>query len=201
MREQANQMLAEVQILDVLSKHGDARIFGSYELDLMAWPEIDIWITNPDFRPPMAWDIVKDLSQVASPTFVFVANQVDHALGMSPTKAVTVDYRFKHRDTHWKLDIGISTGEEPVKAFAFHDTVKEKLTPATRALIKTIKERTVDSPKYLKGKWGFTSQANTFRSFDIYLAVLRDGVKTPQEFAHYLWEQRGIDVRADFVRA
>jgi hypothetical protein len=184
-----------------LSKHGDVRVFGSYELDLMVWPEIDIWITNRQFEPPMAWDIVKDLSQVVSPTIVFVGNQVDHALGISPVKAVTVDFRFKHRDTHWKLDMGISTGEEPVKAFAFHDAVKQKLTPATRALIQTIKERTVDSPKYLKGKWGFSSQANTFRSFDIYLAVLRDGVSTPQEFAQYLLQTRGIDARQELSSA
>jgi hypothetical protein len=112
-------------------------------------------------------------------------------------KAVTVDYRLKHRDTHWKLDIGLSTGKEPVTAFEFHDFIKEQLSPTTRSLIKTIKERTVESPKYFKGKWGFTSQANTFRSFDIYLAILRDGVRTPEEFAQYLWEQRRIDARAE----
>jgi hypothetical protein len=192
-------MLTECRILEILASHGDVRVFGSYELNLMAWPEIDIWVTNPRFRPAMAWDVIKDLSESVPPTVVFVANQIDHALGMSPLKAVTVDYRLKHREIHWKLDIGLSTGTEPVIAFAFHDTIKEKLTPAARRLIKTIKERTVESPKYFKGKWGFTTQANTFRSFDIYLAVLRDGVTTPQEFAQYLWERRGIDIRAQFT--
>jgi hypothetical protein len=75
--------------------------------------------------------------------------------------------------------------------------VRETLTPATRSLIKEIKERTVESPKYLKAKWGFTTQANTFRSLDIYLAVLRDGVRSPQEFAQYLLQERGIDARAE----
>jgi hypothetical protein len=109
MRNQADEMLTECRVVDILSKHGDVRVFGSYELDLMVWPEIDVYVINPQFHPPMAWDIVKDLSQVVPPTVVFVANQIDHALGLTPVKSVAVDYRLSFQTSRHALKAGPRT--------------------------------------------------------------------------------------------
>jgi hypothetical protein len=47
-------------------------------------------------------------------------------------------------------------------------------------------------------RW-FTDAEGNFSCYDIYTAVLRDGVASPPEFAQYLWETRGIDVRAELA--
>jgi hypothetical protein len=202
MRAQADQMLAECRIVEILSKHGEVRFFGSYALDLMAWPEIDVYVLNPDFRPPMTWDVLKDLSEAVAPTVVFVGNQIDHRLAINQCDGVMmVDFRFKHRETHWKMDISLSAGKQQNDAFPIHNTIKERLTPESSSLIRKIKELCVDSPRYLKSKWGFTSTEKNFWSYHVYTAVLRDGVSSPEEFAKYLLETRGIDLRTDFAVA
>lgn len=193
-------MLAECRIRETLAKYGEVWLFGSYDYDLMVWPEIDIRVANPHFTPAIMWNVAKDLSSVVKPTIVFIANQMDHSFGWSPEDAVIMDYRFKHRDEHWKLDISFTKCDAGPDAFPLHPIVKARLTPSTHALIRCIKERLITSPRYLKSRWGFTDAEGNFSSYHIYTAVLRDGVTSPQEFVQYLWETRGIDVSAEFAR-
>lgn len=109
MQNQADEILREQHAIEILGKYGDVHLHGSYKLDLMTWPEIDIWILSDDFQSSMAWDIIKDLANAVPPTHVHVINQFDHQLGRTPPDCISIDYRFLHEQVEWKLDICASS--------------------------------------------------------------------------------------------
>ena len=109
LKQAADAMFADLELLDLLQRHGDLRLHGAYEMDLMTWPEIDVWIFNDAFASADAWKLVGALAEVAPPTHVHVINQLDHDLGKTPPDCVSIDYRFRYGDLQWKLDICIGS--------------------------------------------------------------------------------------------
>jgi len=87
-QQQADHMLRECRIVETLERYGDVFLHGSYQMGLMTWPEIDVWLLNDEFRSQQAWDIVGELAKTVSPTHIHVINQLDHDLGRTPPDAI-----------------------------------------------------------------------------------------------------------------
>lgn len=197
-KQLANEMLRECRVVETLDKYGEVRLHGAYEMDLMTWPEVDVWVLNDEFQASMTWDMIGDLARTASPTHVHVINQIDHALEMTPPYSVSVDYRFYHRGMEWKLDVCAGSHQRHAGDLEYLDHVRPQLTPEKREAILALKHLAAASSAYRKSRWRYTSGRHQFVGIDIYRAVLVDGIRSPAEFAAYLWQHRGIDVSHDF---
>lgn len=198
LKQLADEMLNEFQLVERLRKFGEVRLHGAYEMDLMTWPEIDVWLLNSDVKSEMTWQMIGDLACVVPPTHVHVVNQLDHSLSMTPPDSITIDYRFIWRNVEWKLDICVGSYQRHIGGLAYLDQVKPQLMPEKREAILAIKQLATASPVYRKSRWKYVNGRSQFKSIDIYRAVLVDGVRTPREFADYLWRHARIEVSQDF---
>ncbi|MBX3427570.1 MAG: hypothetical protein KF688_17960 [Pirellulales bacterium] len=198
LKQAADAMFADLELLDLLQRHGDLRLHGAYEMDLMTWPEIDVWIFNDAFASADAWKLVGALAEVAPPTHVHVINQLDHDLGKTPPDCVSIDYRFRYGDLQWKLDICIGSAARHEPGLEYLKHVVPQLTSEKRAAILAIKELAMRSRWYRKSRWYYAQGQKQMIGVDIYRAVLFEGVQTPAEFVNFIWQHKGIDISADF---
>jgi hypothetical protein len=196
MKEQADAMLGEYGILEALGEFGEVYIHGSYEMDLMVWPEIDIYVLIPGFQSRQVYSIMQKLHDRVPPQEVMIINQVDHERRYGPGGCVIVDYHILHRNTEWKLDLAVADKDAFNWVRNYNATLREKMSPTQHAIIKTIKQEAVNSPLYRRANWRFIHRPGFFYSGDIYHAVLEHGIADYDSFAAYLREKNGIDVKA-----
>ena len=179
---EADEIIHKRGIDDILQSHGKVCYTGSYALDLMAWPDIDIIMMMDD--DPLCLDKFFDIGrQVAA---------VDGVDKMQFWNAVTWDdpnlprglywglrLNTASRDIPWKMDIwstGIDEFEKNQKIMA---RLKGALTEDARKLIVELKYSLI-TPE------GRTPQGS---GFYIYEAVLFEGLTEREDILAYVRKQ------------
>lgn len=76
----------------------------------------------------------------------------------------------------WRVDLSIWLYDDHAHVTAFHEALRERLTPAQRRTILEIKDVWHRRPEY----------PDEVSGFEIYTAVLEHGVGTPEEFGAWL---------------
>ena len=179
LQEEAHSLLAELNLIEVLSAGGVLRQIGSSVLGLMVWRDIDLAVSSPGLSIERAFEIMRPLLIHPRTREVRYFHQSD------PFKLAELDERYYFMVFYnplvlgeWKLDISFWLGEgihpEPV-----HEAVARQLTPENRLAILRIKDAWYQLPAY----------RNTVYSTDVYDAVLRHGVRTLGAFDQYLAER------------
>jgi hypothetical protein len=185
LQDEAQRMLEELNLIELLSQAGVVRRTGSSVLGLMVWRDIDLSISSPGLRIEGAFELLHPLLTHTRVKQVRYFHQSDHF------KLDGVDERYyfmvfyaPEDQVEWKLDISFWLGEgihpEPV-----HEAIEQHLTPETRLTILQIKQVWYQLPAYRSEVY----------STDIYDAVVHHGVRTPTEFDQYL-RDRGKPTRA-----
>lgn len=181
LQAEAQVVIAELDLVKLLTMVGSLRQTGSSALGLMVWRDIDLAVSSPGLSIEGAHEIMRPLYMNPRVKQVRYFNESG---SFNPTGS-QLDERYFFMvfyDTaegfEWKIDISFWLGEgkhpEPV-----HDAIEQQLTPETRLAILWIKDIWHQFPSYRNGVY----------SIDIYEAVLEYGVRTPGEFERYLAEQ------------
>lgn len=179
LHEQAEKILKELNLIKVLERCGDTKIVGSYALELMSWPDIDIVVvTEPDYKQYL--DLVNYLFEKEN---VYSLNLQDFRKSIYPDRPkgiyCGISYLVKPK-TFWKIDIWFLPDD---KTLNIVNEIKSQLTDTTRIIILKIKNEMREKTKHGKEVSGV----------DVYKAVLDNGVKDLEGFSQYL-KQRGREL-------
>jgi hypothetical protein len=181
LQDEAQIVLKELDLVNLLSASGSLRQVGSSVLGLMTWRDLDLAVSSPGLD-------IESIYELMCPLYTHQCVKRVHYLNESGSyntagKPEQERYFFMvHYETlagnEWKIDIsfwlGQDTHPEPVQ-----DALEQQLTPETRLAILWIKNACYRLPTY----------RSTFYSTDIYDTVMQHGVRTPKEFEEYLAER------------
>lgn len=184
LQDEAQRVLEELNLIELLSKGGVLRRTGSSALGLMVWRDIDLQVSSPGLSTEQAFELLHPLLMHPRVKHVRYFHQSDHfKLAELDERYFFMVYYEQEGQAEWKLDISFWLGEG-IHPEPLHEAIEQQLTPETRLTILQIKDVWYQLPAY----------RNEVYSTDIYDAVLQHGVRTLTEFDRYL-AQRGKPTR------
>ena len=182
-KSQADKILKESGIVEILQSYGEVKIGGSYALNVMLRPDLDLFvITNKH-----DWNKLLNIQSKIMKTKYFrefdFVNWIDFKEEVSDFMP---GYYFQPwvpiDDQLWKIDVWLFTPEYD-KSAGTTEHFKNLLSNADeskRIAILAIKEAMRQGKKYIEGVHGKL----------IYKAVLENGVTTLKDFEEFLRTQK-----------
>ncbi len=177
---EAAEILKKTKIMEILSCFGNVLLTGSYSYDLMTWRDIDLCLAVEKPTPKLMLKIGTKLLNNKNVATMYYRNEYVLGTPGNP-KAIfwCIELKDKKRK-RWKIDILVSEKKTVEKVIKPGILLRKKLTPELRGKILALKG-------ILSQKKGYRS---TFRSTDIYKAVIDDNVSSISEWTKWLSEKR-----------
>ncbi len=170
LQAKASQIIEVLGLVRRWSRVGRVAMVGSSQFGLMASTNLDfeIYVERPDIA--VGFEVIRAIAQTPGVRQVLYLNVLDTT---DPGLYWRVDYA-DSEGTLWDIDQWLVPNDHPHAGVAERlvESMRQALTNETRRIILAIKAA---RPELLK-----------CRGIDVYKAVLRDGVKTPDEFARWL---------------
>lgn len=168
-KNQADHLIRQTRLLEVLNRHGTPAITGSYFMNIMAWNDLDLYL-NPGtgFDP---YSMIADLNAALRP-FRFDGFVNDRSIFYGCETTISGE--------RWNIDVWIRTEAEIAESLASCAGLLRRMEsqPGTREAIVAIKTALIQ-----KGLYGFDKHpVHHYHSRDIYDAVLNEGILSPEEF-------------------
>jgi hypothetical protein len=178
LQTQAAAALADLDLINLLSRHGQVTPVGSAATGLMVQPDIDVCVLADVWSPDAAFLAARPL---ASHPRVQKLHFWNEAGAFTPDGLDEGYYWGVHyvpaAGQPWKMDIWFWRPGAPAPDVEYAEMVRRRLTPETRLAILWIKD-IARTPGALSPE--------SVRSIDVYEAVLDHGVRTPAAFSAYL---------------
>jgi hypothetical protein len=179
LKTKGEQILYEEGLFQNLEKIGKVQIVGSYDLDLLIKPDIDITIGVEEYDLEKYFSVCKEIAEKLKPIRIKYLDQSVAQFDAFPFDAgYFLGINLNREDIKWSIDTWIFTNDIFKERVKYHNEIKEKLNEENRKIIMNIKEVIHNNPKYM--------------SVDIYSAVLFDNVKTEEEY--YEWYENKYSV-------
>ncbi|MCI8623565.1 MAG: hypothetical protein HFG26_07870 [Provencibacterium sp.] len=170
-KAQADRILYELGLLDELEKYGAPHIIGSYQMDAMAWNDLDIDVTNERMSLERLYRLTASLLQNYRPLW-YEAKQETDSEGKTVWFHGFEAILFGER---WNVDIWFFDEETIRRAEAFGLRMKRQFEwdGAKRDTVIRIKKALIDRGLYAGAP---------FTSMDVYRAVLEKGILSEEDF-------------------
>ena len=171
-KKEADELLSQFKLVELLSQYGSVHITGSYDLDLMFKKDIDISLVNNNISVAEFSELGKELIDRLNTPSVYYRN----------TRITPVDKRPENslywgiRTGDWFIDIWAMNSEVYRRADSYIRKIKSQLTEERRLIILSLKEDMLKSNRY----------SREFGSRELYDAVLNYNVKDLSELNNYL---------------
>jgi hypothetical protein len=184
LRAEAGHLLDELAGSGIFTRLGPLMVTGSYVSNLMCWRDLDVGLlVGADYSPS---DVLQLMAQVVNLPGVVGFDYRDERFGRSPTGEVRderyhVPFFLDRAGSTWRVDLTLWLHDPHDNITEWHEALRESITDEQRAAVLRIKDmwhRLPSYPDYVGG-------------FEIYAAVIDDGVRSPQEFSGWLAE-RGL---------
>lgn len=182
LRDAAEGVYADLGLAELLAKIGTSAIVGSAALSLMVRRDLDVDVSCRRLDGATVSAVAAVGGQLASHAAVrTVTFRNDCGSWNQEPDAypdglyLGVGCRARSGDM-WTLDIWFVDQPERQPSTMHLTTLGPRLTDETRAAIIAIKKSWADRPEY----------GTTFKSLDVYRAVLDDGVRSPARFETWL---------------
>jgi len=177
LHQEASELLDKEGLLPMLRSFGTTRVIGSYTLDTMTWPDIDISMNlRNEKNTELFFEIGKRIGTKFQITKMSYSNHYirgfpgyDHGLYWGT--------QLRYRGREWKIDLWGYNDTDYQKHIAEFETLRCQLQDADRGAILRIKHVICQHPDY---------RGNTYNSMAIYRAVLADKVESVNEFITWL---------------
>jgi hypothetical protein len=172
----ANDILAKTNAVEIFSKLGKVEIIGSLRLKMMYRLDIDLLVISEKIEKSKAQEITKQFLDTGIFQTVALADYQTFPAYDMPL-GFYWELIIPHENKNWKFDVWYLKPEE-----RYTDLVLSSIKKFESALAKNpekaetilkIKEAYFDGVKY----------KDKVKSFDIYTAVLENGVNSVEEFA------------------
>ena len=186
LQAEAQQVIAELDLMTRLSRTGKPEQIGSSVSGLMVWRDLDFNILCPHPDPDLIFETMRPL--MIHPRVIKLHYHND--TGRYAPSELQGDERYyfvvyyKSEAGHeWKIDLSFWLSDAPRNQLAYLEYLARQLTDETKLAILWIKDVWSHLPTYPYQVGGT----------DIYDAVLEHRVRTPEQFRAYLLE-RGMPV-------
>jgi hypothetical protein len=171
-KNEADQILNEKGLHNILQKYGKAHITGSYDLDLMTWRDLDIYLEVSQFSEKDFFLLGSDIATALRPVKMSFRNELIAKTNGLPLGLYWGVYLGNERAGAWKIDIWCVDAEECKRLLNFCVSLKEKITPEAAIDIMKIKSQCWQDPRYRRD----------YTSSDIYKAVLEKNIRNIEDF-------------------
>ena len=172
LKKEANLLILQCRLAELLAVYPDWFIGGSYSYDLMCWRDLDIYVLDPMHDLKKCFEAGYELTERLAAKKSFFTNNV----GGEPNGLYWGIRLGDVRQGAWKLDVWFldRTGYEQHSDYS--SSMSEKLTMENRRIILEIKEV----------YWRQASYRDTITSDRIYRGVLDNGIRTVSEFERFV---------------
>ena len=189
LQAEARAVEADLHVAELLGPIGEVNHVGSAALGLMVWRDLDLTVVCAKLALEPVTAVSARLAAHPRVNTITFRNDSEH-WKTNPNYPdglyLGVGYR-SPTNADWKLDIWFVDEPERQPDLAHMRWMPQKLTPETRTSILLIKSAWASRPEYGK----------SVKSFDIYQAVLEDGVQTLEAFDEWLDQRRASGPACD----
>lgn len=186
LHEEASSILNKEGLLPLLCSYGTTRVIGSYALNTMTWPDIDISMELPNAQ---AIDLFFDIGKTITSKFQIMkmsySNQFirglpgfDHGLYWG--------IQLRYANTQWKVDLWGYDKQSYKLHMSEFDELQKRLLPIDRSTILQIKYPISHRPDY---------RGDVYNSMAIYRAILKDKVRSLEEFETWIERNSNVNVK------
>ena len=168
-RRNADRILYEMGLLDMLREIGTPHVTGSYQMDMMAWNDLDVNIENEGMTLTKLYRLTGQILETFRPLWYEAKEEVNdegQTVWFQGFEAMIDGER-------WNFDLWFFDRETIEKAEAFCDGIAARATAAQKEQIIGLKQELIARDLYAFDK---------FHSMDVYQAVLEEGVAAIEEF-------------------
>jgi hypothetical protein len=176
LKREADEILNGKGLIDILKSFGTPHIQGSYELDLMTWRDLDIYLQVDNIKEKDFFDLGSQICTLLAPIKMSYRNELIAKTKNLPTGLYWGVYLGNERADAWKIDIWAVNPSECQRLINFCSEIKKKLTPDFVFSILNIKSLCWKDPEYRR----------SYGSMDIYNSVIENNVKDIKGFRDYL---------------
>ena len=180
---EANKILYDYGLLQILSKYGKPIMQGSYVLNLMAWRDLDIHLENDEIDIKDFFKLGSEIATKLKPHRMSFRNELVGKTNNLPKGLYWGIYVQLEFPAEWKIDVWAIDSDQTKIHCKELENLKRKISVENKPIILMIKNRYYNHPKYRKD----------FYSTDIYKAVIEKNIKTIEEFSKWLKKNRGIE--------
>ncbi|MDX6226906.1 MAG: hypothetical protein QOI76_296 [Frankiales bacterium] len=167
---QADEVERDLGLAEALAEAGEPVRVGSSALGLMVWRDLDVTVVCPSLSATQVAGLGARLA--AHPRVREVTFRNDAGpWNIDPAYPDGLYLGLRYRDAggeDWKVDVWFVDEPDRQPDLEHRRTLPPRLTDAVRLAILRVKDAVWDLPGYA--------------SFDVYTAVLDDGVQTAEEF-------------------
>lgn len=176
-KNNANKLLYDFGLLDELNNYGTPYIVGSYAMDLMAWNDLDIYVSNESMSTEKLYELTSFILNAFHPVWYEAKKDV--------IDDKTVWFHGFETEVLGELcnvDIWFFGNDTITKALDFSKSIKQKLivTPELKEVVINIKQTLIANEQY-----GF----DKFSSMDVYKAVFENNVRSYENFIEMYGER------------
>jgi len=175
-KQEADEILFNKHLFDILNSYGTPHISGSYALNLMTWRDLDIYLEVENITEKHFFELGGRICTTFNPVKMSFRNELIAKTNGLPTGLYWGTYLGNERAGAWKIDIWAVNASECQRLINYCTVIKQKLTSTTILQILDIKSQCWKDPEYRR----------SFNSMDIYNAVLEKNVTDMEGFKNYL---------------
>jgi hypothetical protein len=178
-KKEADKILSESKLLEILSQYGDVRVTGSYPLNTMLRPDLDVYAVTEKNDSEKMFQVMEKIIRGNYFEEVVLVNHEDFHKG-DGWKGFYIQPKVTLGDRRWKLDVWLME-ERDFRPYTqeFLELIKDEPDSQKRLAILELKEKMSEGSKYVEGVDGKL----------IYEAVLKHGVRTEEEFRRFVEEK------------
>ncbi|HYJ45368.1 MAG TPA: hypothetical protein VEV81_02060 [Pyrinomonadaceae bacterium] len=172
LKVEADRLILDCGLAHLLAAYAEWFIGGSYSYDLMCWRDLDIYILDPQHDLRRCFEVGYSLTERLNAKKARFTNNI----GDDPNGFYWGIKLGDERQGAWKLDVWFLDSASYEEHAGYSASLRERLTPETRAAILSIKE----------AYWRRREYRDTVTSDMIYRAVLDQGVTSVRAFEQTL---------------
>ena len=177
LRQEATALLDKEGLLSMLKAVGTTQVIGSYALDTMTWPDIDISMNLPQAQNV---ELFFELAQrIATKFEITKMSYSNHYIRNFPgfDHGLYWGIQLRYAGTEWKVDLWGYNDTDYQRHIAEANELFRQLQQADRLAILRIKYVICQQPEY---------RGHVYNSMAIYRAVLEDKVESVDGFNAWL---------------
>jgi hypothetical protein len=179
LQAEASQVLAELDLSRLFADVGPVLVVGSYLSGLMAWRDLDVGLlAGVSCSPSDVLELLKRV--VVLPGFVGFSYRDERGercpTGEARDERYHVPFDLDAGQGRWRIDLSVWLRDLHGHVADWHVRLRDTITDEQRLAVLRIKDVWHRLPSYpdVVGGW------------EIYTAVLDDGVRGPEQFARWL---------------
>ena len=177
LKKEADSLLYQYGLHEIVGEYGEVTISGSYALDLMVWRDLDLYVDMAGVSMDSIYHLVGRICPIFKPVWAEFKDSREETTGCP--QGFFLGFETRVIDSRvWNADIWFADAEYIADRRRYIARIKASLDDERRETILRLKTDLVRDPGY----------GNGFYSIQVYEAVLQDGVANEEDFWRWLRE-------------